>query len=86
MTPELYSRVVLTRDVPKENLKKGDVATLIDTVQHPHGGEPGAILEVFNALGETVAVPVVPISAIEPLRPEHLPAVRLIEPSHPQPS
>jgi len=83
MKPELYARVVLTRDIPEENLKKGDVATLVDYVGHPHGGEEGAILEIFNALGETLDIATVPISAIEPLRPEHVPTVRLIEPAQP---
>jgi hypothetical protein len=81
MKPELYTRVVLTRDIPEERLKKGDVATLVDYVEHPHGGEEGAILEVFNALGETLDVATVPVTAIEPLRPDHIPAVRLIEPA-----
>jgi hypothetical protein len=48
--------VVLTRDIPEEKLKKGDVATLIDYVEHPHGGEEGAILEVFNAPGEALDI------------------------------
>jgi len=78
--PELYTRVVLSRDVPEENLRRGDVATVIDYVAHPAGGEEGAILEVFNALGETIHVSVVPVSAIETLRPEHVPTVRLVEP------
>jgi hypothetical protein len=71
----------MTRDIPEESLQKGDVATLVDYVQHPAGGEEGAILEVFNALGETLDVSTVPISAIEPLRAEHIPSVRLIEPA-----
>ncbi len=80
MKPELYTRVVLNRDVPEENLRRGDVATVVDYARHPQGGEEGAFLEVFNALGETVAVVVVPVSAIEPLRPDHLPTVRTIHP------
>ncbi len=78
MKPELYTDVVLTRDVPSENLRKGDVATVIDYLEHPSGGEEGAILEVFNALGESIAIATVPVSAIEAPRPEHIPSVRLI--------
>ncbi len=73
---ELYERVALTKDVPTENLQKGDVAVLVDIVPHPSEGEEGAILEVFNAVGETIAVVVIPISAIAPLRPDQMPAVR----------
>lgn len=61
---ELYQEVALTRDIPTANLKAGDVATLIDVVRHPTGGEDGAILEVFNAVGESIAVITVPLSAI----------------------
>jgi hypothetical protein len=79
MKPELYTRVVLNRDIPEEHLRAGDVATVIEYLEHPQGGEEGAILEVFNALGDTLDIATVPVSAIEPLRPEHRPAVRLLE-------
>jgi hypothetical protein len=81
MKPELYQRVVVNRDVPDENVKAGDVGMLVDYVAHPTGGEEGAILEIFNALGESVSVAIVPVSTIEPLRPEHLPSVRLSKPA-----
>ena len=79
MKPELYTEVALTRDILTENLKKGDVAMLVDFTPHPSGGEEGAVLEIFNAVGESVAVAVVPISAITPLRPDQVPAVRPLE-------
>ena len=74
--PKLYSAVALTHNIPKEKLKQGDVATLIDYVPHPRGGEEGAILEIFNAIGESVAVVAVPVSAIEPLRADQMLMVR----------
>ena len=40
------------------------------------GGEEGAILEIFNALGESIGIATVPVSAIEPLRADQVPAVR----------
>jgi hypothetical protein len=80
MKPELYKEIALTRDIPAENLKKGDVAVVIDYVPHPTGGEEGAILEIFNAIGESIAVVTVPISAIAPLRSDQIPAVRPLEP------
>lgn len=61
--PELYTRVTLTRDVPNANLKAGDTAMYIDFLPRDDI-ESGAILEVFNADGESIAVVTVPISAI----------------------
>ena len=78
MNLELYQEVALTRDIPETNLKAGDVATLIDFVSHPTGGEDGVILEVFNAVGESIAVITVPVSAIARLRPDQVPAVRFL--------
>jgi hypothetical protein len=73
----LYEQVALTRDVPELGLKAGDVATLVDFADAPdRGGVRGCVLEVFNAIGETIAVVVVPESAIEPLRGDQVPAVR----------
>ena len=41
------------RNFPNDNLYKGDIATLINYVPHPEGGEEGAILEVFNSPANT---------------------------------
>lgn len=76
--PELYTRVVLTRNVPEANLKQGDMAMYIDYLPVAEG-EAGAILEVFNVLGDTIGVVTVPFSAIAPLRAEYVPSVRLLE-------
>ncbi len=82
MTLELYQRVALRRDLQEHHLKKGDVATLIDHVPHPNGGEDGYILEVFNALGESIAVVAVPISDVEPLRADEVLTVRSLAPTN----
>jgi hypothetical protein len=79
MKLELYQRVALLRDVPEHRLKKGDVATLVDYVPHPGGGEDGYVLEVFNAIGESIAVIAVPMSAVVPLRSDEILSVRLLE-------
>jgi hypothetical protein len=79
MKLDLFQEIVLVYDVPETQLRQGDVATLIDYVPHPHGGEEGAVLEIFNALGESIRVATVPISAVEPLRSDHVPAVRQLE-------
>lgn len=69
---ELYQEIVLISDIPEYQLKKGDLATLIDTVEHPTGGEQGCILEIFNAIGESIKVVTVPISAIKKLTFEEI--------------
>lgn len=76
--PELYTEITLTRDIPEHNLKRGDIATVIDYVAHPQGGEDGCILEVFNVLGESIAVITVPVSAVEPLRADQVPSARTL--------
>jgi hypothetical protein len=83
MTIELYTQVALARDLPEHSLRRGDVATVVEKLPptQASGGESGLVLEVFNAIGETVAVVTVPVSAIEPLRASELLSVR---PFHPQ--
>ena len=76
MTLELYKEVALTLDLSEHQLKARDIATLIDLVPHPTGGEDGCVLEVFNAVGESIAVIIVPVSAIEALRADEILSVR----------
>lgn len=76
MKPDLFQRVVLTRDVSEENLRKGDFGWLIDYAVPPPGGEEGAILEIFNAPGESIAVAIVPISVVATLRAGQVPSAR----------
>ncbi|MGG6265098.1 DUF4926 domain-containing protein [Leptolyngbya sp. AN03gr2] len=73
---ELYQEVALTRNLPECGLKAGGVATLIAFVSHPSKGEEGCVLEVFNAIGESLAVIAVPISAVEGLRSDEILTVR----------
>ena len=68
MSLELYQRIALSRDIPEEGLKRGDIAYLLDYIPHPQGGEPGCVLEVFNAIGESISVLTVPKSAVQPLQ------------------
>jgi hypothetical protein len=79
MKLELYQQVALLRDVPQHRLKKGDVATLVDYTPHPSGGEDGYVLEVFNAVGQSLAVIAVPMSAVDPLRADEVLSVRSLE-------
>lgn len=76
MRIKLFQQVAVTRDFPNEGLLKGDVAVLVDYVAHPEQGEEGAILEVFNAVGESIGVVTVPASTLAPLSADFVPAVR----------
>ena len=80
MTIELYTEIALNRDIAEYNLKQGDVATLVDFVSHPQGKEPGCVLEIFNAVGESISVVTVPISAIKPLAANEVLTIRPLEP------
>lgn len=76
MSLELYQDVALTCDLPEHDLRAGDIATLVDFVPHPSNGEEGCVLEVFNAVGESLAVIAVPLSIVEVLRPDEILTVR----------
>lgn len=79
MTYQLFQQVALTRDVPDNGLRQGDVATIVD--YHPvRQGEDGYSLEVFNALGETIAVLTVPESALQPLSADEILHIRSLTP------
>lgn len=75
----LYQEVALKEDVPDYALHAGDIVTLIDFVDHPSGGESGCVLEVFNAVGESLAVLTVPVSVIKPLRANEIFTVRSLQ-------
>ena len=76
MKVELYQEVALVCDLPEHGLKVGDLAMLIDFVAHPNGGEEGCVLEIFNAIGESLTTIVVPISVIKALRSDEVLSVR----------
>ncbi|MEA5532628.1 DUF4926 domain-containing protein [Crocosphaera sp. XPORK-15E] len=61
---KLYQEVSLNCDFPEYNLKKGDLAILVDTIPHPTRGEEGYVLEIFDTEGESIDVVIVPKSAI----------------------
>jgi hypothetical protein len=55
MNYTLFTDVALTRDLPAHELRRGDVVRLIDRHAGPDG-KMGYSIEVFNAVGDTVAV------------------------------
>lgn len=76
MKYDLFIRVALTEDLPEERLRRGDVATIVESHPGAPGQEDGYSLEVFNAVGDTVAVVTVGESQIEPLTADELLTVR----------
>jgi uncharacterized protein DUF4926 len=76
MSLQLYDRVALRASFPEHGLRSGDVATVVDFVDHPSSGPRGCVLELFNALGESLGVVAVPEDAVEPLRADEVLAVR----------
>ena len=71
MKLELYTDAVLACDVPEHRLKQGDIVKLVDHHVAADGTE-GYSIEVFNAVGDTIAVTAVPVTALEPLREDEI--------------
>jgi len=81
MEASMFERVALKQNVDGHWLRAGDVAYLVDYVSHPSGGERGCVLEVFNAVGESIATVTVPESSIEPLEADEVLSVRRLKAS-----
>ena len=73
---ELYTRVALAADFPQHRLRGGDVATVVEYHPGKPGQEPGYSLEVFDAVGNTVAVVTARDSQLERLNSNELLHVR----------
>lgn len=74
---ELYTDVALTCDVPEHRLRRGDIVKLVEYHNAPDGTE-GYSIEVFNAVGNTIAVTTVPASALEALREDEVLCARAL--------
>ena len=75
---ELYSEVILTRDVPEEGLRAGDVGTVVERHAAVDASAEGYSLEFFDMTGNTVAVATLPASAVRLPTPADRPAVRAL--------
>ena len=75
---EMYSEVILTRDVSDHGLRAGDVGTVVE--RHATSGvlEEGFSVEFFDMTGNTVAVVTLPASALRLPTPADRPAVRAL--------
>ncbi|MGF1601141.1 MAG: DUF4926 domain-containing protein [Thermosynechococcaceae cyanobacterium] len=78
MAFELFTRVALREDFPSHKLHRGYIATIVE--HHPVADkEDGYSLEVFNAIGEKIAVLVVAESQIEPLISTEVLHIRVLD-------
>ena len=78
MAFELYSEVILRRDVPDDGLRAGDVGTVVERHNPPHAGDEGYSIEFFDMTGNTVAVATLPADALRLPTPADRPAVRAL--------
>lgn len=51
----LYKDVILLRDMPEDNLRAGDIGTVVER-HDVRGMEPGYSVEFFDLLGQHVAL------------------------------
>jgi hypothetical protein len=61
----LFSQVALAQDLPEYNLKRGDIATIVEHYPMPEGEEDGYSLEGFDVPQVTIEVAasqIIPIS------------------------
>jgi hypothetical protein len=67
-----FDDVVLKRDLPEENLKAGDVGSVVEV----HGSGQAFHVEIRNGAGETLAVVYLPADAVRPLASTDVPGAR----------
>lgn len=79
MTIPLYERVALRIDVPGKGLKKGDVVTTVEFLEARRDLPNAYIVEVFNAVGETIAVITVAESELEMLTADDVLSKRTLQ-------
>lgn len=71
----LYKDVILLHDMPDDNLRAGDIGTVVER-HDVRGMEPGYSVEFFDLLGQHVAVITVKGSWLRTLTHFDRPAVR----------
>lgn len=77
MKLELYKDAVLACGLPQHRLRRGDIVKLVDHHVAPDNTE-GYSIEVFNAVGDTIAVTSVPTAALETLREDEVFSARTL--------
>jgi hypothetical protein len=74
---QLYQQVVLSKDLQKENLQKGDVATIVEIIETE--SKNGYCLEFFDNEGNTLKVLVVSEDDISEIKPHSIVNYREME-------
>ena len=78
MAFELYSDVILTRDISEHGLRAGDVGTVVERHVVPSVSEEGYSVEFFDMTGNTVGVVTVSASAVRLPTQADRPTVRAL--------
>lgn len=78
MAFELFSDVILTRDIREHGLRAGDIGTLVERHVVPGISDDGCSVEFFDMIGDTVAVVTLPASSLRLPTPADRPAVRAL--------
>jgi hypothetical protein len=73
---KMFERAILTVDLPDENLRVGDVGTIVERHEAPGLGV-GYSVEFFDMTGQTVAVVTVPEGSLREPTPQDVPSVRV---------
>jgi Domain of unknown function (DUF4926) len=76
---ELYSQAALTIDIPKYGLQKGDVVTLVEFLEGDDTLSNAYMCEVFNAVGDTIAVVTVKESQLVQLSKNEILHIRSLQ-------
>lgn len=76
MAFELFADVILTADVPQEDLKAGDVGTVVE--RHQSAAAEGYSVEFFDMTGQTITVATLPASVLRSPTRADRPAVRAL--------
>lgn len=70
-----HDQVVLTRNLPEQELIAGDIATVVAV----HQGGKGYTMEFMTVAGDTIAIVTVDAADVRPSREREVPHVRAAE-------
>ncbi len=76
MTTDLFQRVVVTRDIPGDGLRCGDVGVVVERYDARRDVPAGYEVEFFAASGESVAVVSVTADSVRPVSDHEILSVR----------
>ena len=74
---KLYQQVVLAKDLPEEDLQKGDVATIVEIIDKEN--KISFALEFFDNEGNTLKVTIVNESYLNEIKPHSIVNYRVSE-------